>query len=96
MRGQIDGLIVQGASVMDPNTGHDLQNSLSDLENAVQAAQQHGMKGRPLREVQNKTDQLAQKITDAQSQGQIGDSTASALLGELQTFSDALSSGGNN
>jgi hypothetical protein len=96
MRGQIDGFIAQGQPVLDQNTGRDLQSSLADLENSVQQAQQHGMKGRYLREVQDKTDQVSSKITDAHSQAMIGDAAASALSGELQTFIDAVSGGGGN
>jgi hypothetical protein len=53
------------------------------------------MKDRYLRDVQNKTDDLGSKINDDQSQGLIDDVTASALSGEVQTFSDAMSNGGD-
>ena len=93
IRGQIDGFIAQGPTVLDPNGGRDLQNALADLESSVQQAQQHGMKGRFLHDVQNKADKLVAKINDDQVQGLIGDTTASALAGEVQTFSGAT---GNN
>lgn len=93
VRGQIDGYIAQGAATMDPNAGRNLQNSLTDLENAVQVAQQHNMKGHYLRDAQNKADQVVSKVNDDQTQGLITDTVASVLSGELQNFSDAL---GNN
>jgi serine/threonine protein kinase len=96
LRGQIDGYIAQGAGTMDPNAGRDLQNSLTDLESAVQLAQQHGMKGRYLHDVQSKTDQVGSKVNDDQTQGLITDPVASALSGELQNFSDTVGNGGNN
>ena len=79
---------------MEPNAGRDLQNALSDLENSVQQAQQHNMKGHFLHDVQNKTDDLGSRINDDQSQGLISQAVDSALSGELQNFSDAV--GGNN
>ena len=93
LRGQIDGFILLGESVMDPNAGRDLQNSLTDMESATQLAQQHGMKGGYLHDVQKKADRLGSKINDYQTQGLIGDTTASALAGELQTFSAAIGGG---
>ena len=96
LKAQIDGYIAQGDGVMDGNAGRDLQNSLTDMENAVQQAQQHGMKGRYLGDLQNKADKLGMKINDYQSRGLISDPTASALSGELQTFSDAVSRGGGS
>jgi hypothetical protein len=94
MRAQIDGFIAQGDGVMDANAGRDLQNALSDMENATRAAQQNGMKGKSLKNLTTKTDRLGSKINDYHSGGLISDPTASALSGELQTFSDALGSGG--
>ena len=96
MRSQIDGFIAQGATVMDPNAGRDLQNSLTDLESSVQRAQQHGMKSFYLSDVQDKTDQLGSQVNDDQGQGLVNDTTASALSGELQNFSNALSNGGGD
>jgi serine/threonine-protein kinase len=90
MRAQIDGYIAGGEAVMDTNTGRDLQNALSDLENSTQQAKQHGMKGPFVHEVQKKTDDLSSTIDDDQSNGLISDPTASALSKELQTFSDAV------
>jgi hypothetical protein len=94
IRGQIDGYLAQGAAVLDPTAGRDLQNGLSDLESSVQVAKQHGMKGRYLRDVQDKADNLGSKINDEQTQGLVNDTTASALSGELQNFSDTVSNGG--
>ena len=96
VRGQIDAYIAQGAATLDPNAGRDLQNSITDLESAVQLAQQHNMKGHYLHDAQNKADQVVSKVNDDQTQGLITDSVASVLSGELQNFSDALGNNGNN
>jgi serine/threonine-protein kinase len=90
MRGQIDGFIAEGDSAIDANTGRDLQNSLSDLEKSTQQAQQGLFKGRKLRDLQNKVDDVVSKISDAQDQNKIGDTAAQALTSELGRFSDAL------
>ncbi|WP_194913050.1 serine/threonine-protein kinase [Catenulispora rubra] len=96
VRGQVDGYIAQGAATMDPNAGRDLQNSLTDLESAVQVAQQHNMKGHYLRDAQNKADQVVSRINDDQTQGLTTDPVASVLSGEVQNLSDALGNSGNN
>ena len=90
IRAQIDGYIAQGAVVMDPNAGRDLQNSLSDMENAAQVAKQHNMKGHSLNDLQRKTDDLGSKINSDQTRGLVNDTTASVLSGELQAFSGAI------
>ncbi len=94
IRAQIEGYIAQGAMVMDPNAGRDIQNSLSDMENAAQVAKQHNMKDHYLNDLQHKADSLGSKINDDHAQGLVNDTTASTLAGELQTFSGAL--GGND
>jgi eukaryotic-like serine/threonine-protein kinase len=94
MRAQIEGYIAQGAMVMDPNAGRDIQNSLSDMENAAQVAKQHGMKGHYLNDLQHKADSLGSKINNDQTQGLVNDTTASVLAGELLTFSGTT--GGND
>jgi len=90
MRAQIEGYIAQGAMVMDPNAGRDIQNALSDMENAAKVAKQHGMKGHPLHDLQSKTDDLGSKINDDHAQGLVNDTTASTLSGELLNFSGAI------
>ncbi|MBS2966164.1 serine/threonine protein kinase [Actinocrinis puniceicyclus] len=95
VRGQIDAMIAQGQDTIDPNTGRDLQNSLSDLENAITAAQRNGG-SRQLREVRQKISAIQQKIADDLDNGQISQDAADQLTGELQDLSDAVSGGLGN
>ncbi|WP_083795961.1 serine/threonine-protein kinase [Catenulispora acidiphila] len=90
MRGQIDGYIAQGPVVMDPNAGRDMQNALADMENAVTVAKQHDMKGRSLKDLQDKTDNLASRLNADHSGELVNDVTASVLAGEINAFSNAL------
>jgi len=106
MRAQIDGFIAQGQDTIDPNTGRDLQNSLSDVENAVTAARNNGGGGRQQRAVQQKINAVEQKINDDLDNGQISQGAADQLTGELQNLSNGLANnngdggdgggGGNN
>jgi serine/threonine-protein kinase len=95
LKAQINGFMVLGDSSLDPNAGRDLQNSLTDMESATQLAQQHDMKGSSLHDLQRKADKLGSKINNYQTQGLIADTAASALSGELQSFSDAVGGGGS-
>ncbi len=97
MRAQIDGFIAQGQDTIDPNTGRDLQNSLSDLENAISDAQNNGGAGdnsKKWRDVRHKIDDLEQRISDRVDDGTISQDAADQLTGELQTLSDALPGNG--
>jgi tRNA A-37 threonylcarbamoyl transferase component Bud32 len=93
MRTQIQALISQGPNTLDPNTGHDLENSIADLENAVTAAQQGGNHTRKLRDVANKISTLNSKISDASNNGTIDQAAAQQLSDELQTLSSAVVQG---
>jgi Cu/Ag efflux pump CusA len=104
MRAQIDGYIAQGQDTIDPNTGRDLQNSLSDLENAITAARNNGGGGRQQRAIQQKINGVEQKINDDLDNGDISQGAADQLTGELQNLANALANnngdggggGGNN
>ncbi len=96
MKGQIDGFIAQGQDTIDPNAGRDLQNSLSDLENAITAAQNNGGGNRQRRAVQQKIAAVQQKINDDLDNGQIAQDPADQLNGELQNLSDAVANGLGN
>lgn len=96
MRSQIDGFIAQGQDTIDPNAGRDLQNSISDLENALVAARNNGG-NRQLRTVQQKINGLEQRINGDLDNGLISQDAAGQLTGELQNLADALkNNGGNN
>jgi len=94
VRGQIDGFIAQGQGAVDPNTGRDLQNSLTDLEQAVRQAQQGGFKGRKVRDLQDKVGDVIAKVSGAQDEKKIGDAQAQALTTELQTFAGSVGNHG--
>ncbi|GAA2007797.1 serine/threonine-protein kinase [Catenulispora subtropica] len=93
MRGQIDGFLAQGRDTIDSNTARDLQNSLTDLEKSTQQAQAAQFKGRKLRDLQSKVDDVTSKISEAQDEGKIGDAAAEALTTELQTFAVSVGHG---
>jgi serine/threonine-protein kinase len=100
MRGQISGFIGQGQDTMDPTVGQDLQNSLSSIESSVQSAQQNGFSSKKVREIQNKIDAVAQRISTASDSGQMSQGASDTLTSELQQLRDAVggmaSNGGNN
>ena len=95
MRAQIDGFIAQGQDTIDPNTCRDLQNSLSDLENAISAARNNGGGGKQQRALQQKINAVEQKINDDLDNGQISQGAADQLTGELQNLADALANNGD-
>ena len=95
MRAQIDGFIAQGQDTIDPNTGRDLQNSLSDLENAITTARRNGGGGRQQRAIQQKINGVEQKINDDLDNGQISQGAADQLTGELQNLADGLANNGD-
>jgi hypothetical protein len=98
MRSQIDGFIAQGQDTIDPNAGRDLQNSLSDLENAITTAQNNGGGRQQQRAVRQKIDAIDQKINNDLDNGDISQDAANQLAGELQNLANAMANnnGGNN
>ncbi len=89
MRAQINTFIAQGQDTLDPNTGQDLQNSLADLENAIQSARQNNS-NRQLRAVRNKIQAVDQKINDDFDNGDISQDAGNTLISELQNLADNL------
>lgn len=90
MRAQIDGFIAQGQDTIDPNTGRDLQNSLSDLENAITASRNNGGGARQQRAIRQKINAVEQKINDDLDNGQISQGAADQLTAELQNLANGL------
>jgi serine/threonine-protein kinase len=87
---QIQALIAQGPNTLQANAGHDLQNAVTDLENALASAQQNGGK-KQWRDVRNKIAGVEQQLSDDAAAGQISQAAASLLTGELQQLANQVS-----
>lgn len=89
LAGQVQALISQGPSTLQPNAGQDLRNSLGDLQNAVASAQQNGGR-KQWRTVTGAIAAVQQRIAGDATAGQISAPAANLLTGELQRLAGSL------
>lgn len=90
---QVQSLVSQGPTTLEPNAGQQLVNSIGNLENAVTATQQsHGKK--QWRVVTADIAGVQQQISNDAAAGQMSQAAANLLNGELQTLANALPANG--
>jgi serine/threonine protein kinase, bacterial len=83
LRAQIQALVAQGRSTIDPAAAGDLQNLVIDLENSVTSYQRNGGTAH-LQEIKNKIAAFDTRLATLVNQGRISQSAANQLAAYLQ------------
>jgi serine/threonine protein kinase len=89
VRAQIRTFVADGPATLNPITGGDLQNSITDIENSVISARRNGGKAH-LEEIRNKISQFDGRLNGLVGKGRVSSAAASELTLEVQRLSNTV------